>query len=712
MLQRVTCLAATIAAAATSSTTTAAQDGGAAAPVAAGTPAVAPQESGATEVDDTPETVVVGRANDLVGIADAASAGEVGRAQIERRPLLRPGELLETVPGIVITQHSGAGKGNQFFLRGFNLDHGTDLSIRANGVPLNLRSHGHGQGYTDLNPLIPELVESVRFRKGPYFADAGDFSSAGNVAIDYADDLPRGFVLVERGRFDFQRTVAADDFAVGDGRLLLGLELLHHDGPWENEDDYEKISGVTRWSSGSRERGARATLELYDADWTATDHVAKRAVDTGVIGRFGTLDPTSGGESSRQSLSAEVWERDASSHSTLSAYAYRYDLDLFSNFTYFLANPVDGDQILQRDERFVVGLEGAHGFDGDLAGTPSTTLLGFQAQSDWIDNGLFESTQRTVTGTVRDDEIVEASLGVYAEHTLFWNDWLRSVAGLRADHYRFDVDSDLAVNSGRENDTLASPKLGLVFGPFASTEIYVNGGFGFHSNDARGTTLVDDPTTPAPLDGLAVDPLVRQKGVEVGVRTTALEGLQSTLSVWYLESDSELLFVGDAGNTEPSGATQRYGVEWTNYYELEEWLALDFDAAASDARFTDSGPDEHVPGAIDTVLAMGLSTQTQDGHFAALRGRYFGPRDLIEDGSVQSSSSFLVNAHFGYRVDERWQVRLSVFNLFDRDVNDIEYYYPSLLAGEAPGPDDGGYDDIHFHPAEPFALRLGVTATF
>jgi outer membrane receptor protein involved in Fe transport len=669
-------------------------------------PAAAPPQG------DVPETIIVGRANDLVGVADAASSGEVGREQLARRPLLRPGELLETVPGIVITQHSGAGKGNQFFLRGFNLDHGTDLAIRANGVPLNLRSHGHGQGYTDLNGLIPELVDSVRFEKGPYFAHAGDFSSAGNVAIDYADALEHGFVQVEYGAYDYQRTVAADDFAAGGGTLLVGVEVAHHDGPWENEDDYEKLAGVARYTHGSQQHGARATLELYDADWTATDHVAKRAVDTGVIGRFGTLDPTSGGDSSRQSLIGEVWQREAGARTSLSAYAYRYDLDLFSNFTYFLADPVNGDQILQRDQRFVVGLAGEHDFDGETFGRTSNTRLGAQLQADWIDNGLFTSAQRVVTGTTRADEIEEASLGLYGEHTLWWSDWFRTVAGLRADHYRFDVESDLAANSGSEDDTLASPKLGFVFGPFASTEIYVNGGLGFHSNDARGTTLVDDPTTPALNDGTPVDPLVRQKGVEVGVRTTALAGLQSTLSVWYLESDSELLFVGDAGNTEPSGATERYGVEWTNYYEVNEWLTLDLDAAASDARFTDSGPDEHVPGAIDTVVAMGLSTKSRAGHFAALRARYFGPRDLIEDGSVQSSSSFLVNAHAGYRFGERWLLRVSIFNLFDRDVNDIEYYYPSLLAGEPAGPDDGGYNDVHFHPAEPFSLRVGLTATF
>ncbi|QDU86416.1 Vitamin B12 transporter BtuB [Planctomycetes bacterium Pla163] len=654
------------------------------------------------------ETVVVGRSNDLVGLVESATVGEVGPEELQRRPLLRPGELLETVPGIVITQHSGAGKGNQFFLRGFNLDHGTDLAVRVNGVPYNLRSHGHGQGYVDLNPLIPELVGNVRYRKGPYFADAGDFASAGSVAIDYMDELPFGFVQVESGSFDFMRTVAGDTFALDDSKLTVGIETYHNDGPWVVEDDYEKLSGVARWTHGDDRRGWRLTGEFYDADWTATDHIPKRAVDSGLIDRFGTLDPTSGGLSDRQSLTFEHWSEDGADRTDLTAYAYHYALDLYSNFTYVLDDPVNGDQFLQTDERTVLGVEAGRSTATELFGVDGELRYGVQSRADWIDNGLFRTSQRTILSTTREDEIVETSIGAYAESTQFWNGWFRSTIGLRADQYFFDVDSDLAANSGNESDGIVSPKLSLVFGPWADTEFYVNAGYGFHSNDARGTTLTDDPTTPALGDGTPVDPLVEQRGAEIGVRTTAIDGLQSTLSLWYLESDSELLFVGDAGNTEASGATERWGIEWTNFWEVNDWLTADLDAAASQARFTDAGDDDHVPGAIDTVVATGLTARSEDGHYVALRGRFFGPRDLIEDGSVESSSSFLVNLHAGYVIDEHWRVRLSVFNLLDSDESDIEYFYASRLAGEPVG----GVEDVHFHPAEPFSLRLAVTATF
>ncbi|MEM7199751.1 MAG: TonB-dependent receptor [Planctomycetota bacterium] len=670
-----------------------------------------PTQQGETTTFVLPDAVVEGRGTDLVGTAASATEGIVGREELQRRPILRPGELLETVPGIVITQHSGAGKGNQFFLRGFNLDHGTDLAVRVNGIPNNLPSHGHGQGYLDLNYLIPELVETVRFRKGPYYADAGDFATAGSVSIDYADKLPSAMLLLEAGRFDFQRTLFADSMELGDGDLLFAFEAQHEDGPWEVEQDYLKLNGVVRYSTGNEAAGARYTALGYDATWTATDHIARRAVERGIIGRFGSLDSTSGGETARFALSADWWSESEDSRWDLTAYAYFYELDLYSNFTYALSDPVNGDQFLQRDERWVQGLEGAYEFSSDFGDVYAKHRAGFQFRSDIIDNGLFNSVRRSITSTTRNDDIWQMSFGLHFESEVFWTDWLRSTVGIRGDLYYFDVESDNDVNSGEEIDVLASPKAGLVFGPWADTEVYLQGGFGFHSNDARGTVLRDDPTTAALNDGDSVTPLVRQKGGEIGVRSTALEGLQSTLSVWYLDSDSELLFVGDAGNTEPTGATERYGVEWTNFYDANDWLQLDLDLAASEARFQDVNPDR-VPNAVGTVAALGATVRFDAGHYFAVRGRYFGPRDLVEDGSVESSSSFLVNTHAGIRFSEDWQLRVSLFNVFDRDQSDIQYYYPSRLPGEPPGPDDGGFNDLHFHPAEPRSLRVALFARF
>ncbi len=695
------------------STAAQAQDGGASpdpAPTEVGADAAPAQDEDGTLILD--EVVVEGRGRSLIGVATSATEGVVGREELQRRPILRPGELLETVPGVIITQHSGAGKGNQFFLRGFNLDHGTDIAVRVNGIPNNLPSHGHGQGYIDINYLIPEVVETVKFKKGPYYAEAGDFATAGSISIDYVDSLPNSMFLIEGGSYDYQRALAADSFKLGDGDLMFAFESMHHDGPWDVPQSFDKLNGVVRYTESDANGGVRYTAQGYDSSWISTDHVAKRAVDTGLISRFGSLDPTSGGETSRYSLSADWWGSGDDDGWNLTAYTYFYGLDLYSNFTYALDDPVNGDQFLQRDERWVQGIEGDYNWPMEVGNAYGENTIGFQFRNDIIDNGLFDTAQRTILSTTRQDDILQTSLGLHAQNQVYWNDWFRSTVGIRGDVYRFDVDSDLPANSGTETDALISPKAGVVFGPWSDTEIYVQAGYGFHSNDARGTTISDDPTTPAPNDGVPVDPLVQQRGAEIGVRTTAIEGLQSTLSLWYLESDSELLFVGDAGATEPTGATERYGVEWTNFYEVNTWLTLDLDLAASNASFTSGGPDDHVPGAIDKVAAMGATMRHPRGHYFAIRGRYFGPRDLTEDGSIQSSTSFLVNAHAGYRFTEDWQIRLSVFNLLDREVNDIEYYYASRLPGEAPGPDDGGYNDIHFHPSEPFSVRVGIFASF
>lgn len=656
--------------------------------------------------------IVEGRGTSRLDLAPSASEGVTGAEQLRRRPIMRPGELLETVPGVIVTQHSGSGKGNQFFLRGFNLDHGTDFLVSIGGVPTNLRSHGHGQGYVDMNFLIPELVEKVAYRKGPYFADTGNFSSAGSVALDYIRDLPNGIASVETGQYGFQRAVIADAYDVGGGRLITALETLHHDGPWEVAENFQKINGFARYVEGDEYNGSDYTLGIYDGSWTATDHVPKRAVRDGLIDRFGTLDPTSGGDSRRFSLTGHWFGAGETSEWDVTAYAYRSELDLYSNFTYFLSDPVNGDQFKQVDERWVQGLHAQRTKYGELYGVNSEWTYGMEFRNDFIDNGLYNTRQRQRLSTVRQDDIAETSLGVFAETTQRWDDRLRSTMGIRGDQFVFDVDSDDPVNSDQEYDFIASPSAGLAYRAADNTELYLNAGFGFHSNDARGVTIRDDPTTAAALDGERVPGLVRQRGAEFGVRHEDPSGLTSTLAFWGLRSDSELLFVGDGGNTEPTGATERFGIEWTNYFQISEAWSLDFDATWSRARFTSGGDENHVPGAVETSVAAGLAYETPEGHYAALRARYFGPRDLEETGAVRSTSSLLFNAHAAYRMNDDVMLRLSVFNLFDREVSDIEYYYPSLLNGETPGPDDGGYNDVHFHPAEPLSIRFGVAVAF
>ena len=651
-----------------------------------------------------PPLVVEGRASDLVGTADAASEGSAGREELRRRPLLRAAEVLETVPGLVVTQHSGSGKSNQLFARGFNLDHGTDLAISLFGVPMNLPSHGHGQGYTDLNPLIPELVDTVRWRLGPYDVRDGDFGSAGAVDIDYVRKLDRGFVKIEGGSYDHVRSVYADSHQVSGGTLLTALELQHSDGRFTVGQDYQKQNGLLSWSTDT----VRLLGFAHTADWTSTDQIPLRAVRSGQLGRFDSLDPTSGGDTQWAGAMAEWTPVVADGEAKLLAYGFHYALDLWSNFTYALGDPIAGDQFEQRDGRSTFGLEARRSWQLATGGMPTEFSLGGELRSDRIHNGLHAAASRQRRGTVRSDAIDQRSAAAWGELRVEPLDWLRGHVGLRGDHYWFDVDSDNDANSGTADDGILSGKAGLVFGPWQATELYLNHGTGFHSNDARGVLLRDDPATSTPGDGQAVDALVRSRGAEVGLRTTVLPGLQSTLSLWTLELDSELVFVGDAGTTEPNRGSRRHGIEFANHWRPLPWLVFDADLTTSRARFRGDDPaGNYVPGTVPLTVVGGVGIDWSDTFSTALRLRYLGNRPLLEDGSVRSSSTTLVNARATLRLDAQREFSLDVLNLFDREDSDIEYFYGSQLPGET-----APVDDVHFHPVEPFTVRLSFTARF
>jgi len=655
------------------------------------------------------ETVVVtGRAESLIGTATSSNEGVIGAEQLARRPLQRVGEIVETIPGVIVSQHAGGGKANQFYLRGFNLDHGTDLATTLDGLPLNQPTHAHGQGYTDLNLLIPELVRAVDYKKGPYFAEIGDFGSAGAFNIHYFDTLPNQLAVATGGTLGYARGLLAGSPKLGAGHLLYAAEYAHADGPWDNPDDFHKINGVLRYSTGDTENGFALTLSAYHGVWGSSDQIARRAIgrETGI---WGSLNDTTGGDSTRVNLLADWRRGDAHSATHVLLYGSYYDLDLFSDFTYFLDDPVRGDQFEQRDRRITLGLKASQTWFGEMLGRKTENTLGLQVRSDNIRNGLFHTQDRRRLEITRQDHVIETSVGAYFENKTQWAQKFRTVLGVRGDVFAFDVrSSNLAVNAGSATAFIASPKAALIFGPWMDTEFYVNGGLGFHSNDARGVLTRTDPSSGESVRG--AKPLVRTKGAEVGVRTTAVPGLQSSLTLWLLDIDSELLFVGDAGTTEASRPSRRYGVEFANFYEPTKWLTLDADFAWSHTRFRDRAPEgNHIPGSLETVVAAGVSVQDFcGGLFASARVRYFGARSLIEDDSVRSPATTVVNAQVGYKFNETWTATVDVLNLFDERASDIDYYYTSRLRGEPPG----GVDDRHTHPNEPRSVRLTMSARF
>ena len=622
--------------------------------------------------------------------------------------MLRPGEVLEYVPGVIITQHSGDGKANQYFLRGFNLDHGTDFRTEVDHVPVNMPTHAHGQGYSDLNFLIPELVSRVAYKKGPYFADEGDFSSAGAADINYTTQLKQGIGALAAGGNGYVRAMAANSSSAGPGTLLYGLELFHNDGPWDNPENYQKLNGVMRFSQGTNADGYTLSLMAYQGKWNATDQIPQRAVDQGLISRFGAIDPSDGGETSRYSVSLDrhkVLDNGGVFH--MDAYAIKYRLKLFSNFTYFI-DQANGDQFEQFDDRWVFGLTPSWIFTDKWGGHATTNKFGADVRRDNIDLALNHTLERQPLSTTRSDYVQQTGVGLYYENTLQWADMLRSVAGVREDFYYANVTSDRNENSGTTNAHITSPKVSLIFGPFSKTEYFLNYGQGFHSNDARGTTITVDPSTGAAVDKVLA--LVKTKGEEIGVRTEAIPNLQSSLSLWRMTLASELLFLGDAGTTEASRPSLRRGIEWSNRYIHKPWLIVDLDLSASRAQFTGDDPTgagNYIPGAIDRVASFGVTAKDLGPWSGTMLMRYFGPRPLVEDNSVRSGSSLLWSARASYKVDPRTQINLDILNLFDRKANDIEYYYASQLKGEGLP-----VNDIHFHPAEPRTFRVALVTHF
>ncbi|MBX9855365.1 MAG: TonB-dependent receptor plug domain-containing protein [Gemmatimonadaceae bacterium] len=647
---------------------------------------------------------VTGRLDDLIGVASSAAQGRVGRADLRQRPQLREGELLEVVPGMILTQHSGDGKANQMFVRGFNLDHGTDFQTRIESMPLNLPTHAHGQGYTDLNLLIPELVDHVTYSLGPYYAELGDFGSAGGATLNLVRALPQSIAQVEGGAWGFRRAVAAGSRTAGAHTMLLGGEAKGYDGPWDVAQGLSKRSGVARYTWQGADQSVSLLGLGYHNRWNASDQIPERLVDSGQLPRFGQVDPSLGGSTSRYSLSLDATRLRGRTRSQFEAYAVRYDFELFSNFTYFLDDEANGDQIRQRDGRTIFGFN----VEQQRVYTPGSTThqwrYGAQSRWDNADVSLARTTSRAFHDMVRADVVKQGSIGAWSAIETRWLPQWRSTLGARLDGYRFDVNSDLPVNSGSRTAMLASPKASLAYAPSSRVELYLGGGLGFHSNDARGTTIRIDPASGDSVD--AVDPLVRSRGGELGLRMSGARDLRTTISLWTLRLDSELLFVGDAGTTEPQGRSARTGITIANFWRPLRTLAVDGDVSFTRARYVDEPAGEQsVPGALEAVIAAGVQwSPMPNGPAAVVRVRHFGAHPLIEDNTVRGRSTTLLNASIGVPLRS---VRLtaSVLNLLGSRGRDVQYFYASRLRGEPAG----GLDDVHFHPVEPRQVRVGVS---
>lgn len=649
----------------------------------------------------------------------SASAGTITSTQITEYPILRPAEVLQLVPGLVVVQHAAAGKANQYYLRGFELDHGDMFLTEVDGVPINMVSHAHGPGYTDANWLIPELIDHIDYSKGPYYADKGDFANAGSADIRIANALPNGLLKQEIGGDGYIRLLGADSAEVGPGTLLLGAEYQHYDGPWTIGNDYRRRNGIVRYSGGDSQNGFSLMLQGYRGNWRGGDQVPLRGIEDGDYSRFAVLDPDTGGTTSRYSLTGNWHETDESGQTHATFYIVHYTLDLFSDFTYAL-DP-NGDEIRENDRRWNYGGHVDRSLDAHYLGLDTEDRIGIEWRHDDIHTFLDHEIDSRLYYAVRADHIEQTMLSPWYENNIAWNDWFTTTIGARADVLIFADHSDLAVNSGNGIAWKPSPKLGAKFGPWAQTDFYIQAGLGISSEDIRGVNTSVAPG-PAQFGGGAPSaetlPLTRNRGAEIGVRTKAIPGLDSTVSIWVLESQNEFVFDGDSGAVDASGRPgRRLGIEWNNRWQPTDWVDVTANVALSRAHYLDQNNPvgNQIPESVRwsasgeaTLHDLGWLPETT----ATLGWRYLGSRYLVEDASVQSKPAVVFNAHVQYELTPRLSLGLQVLNLFDTHYFDAQYYYPTRVKSElgTVGPD--GVNDYVVHPGEPLQLRFSVTEKF
>ncbi len=639
------------------------------------------------------EVLITGIRTELLGTATTSSQGIVLKQELNELPAYRAGQLLETVPGLVVTVHSGEGKANQYLLRGFNLDHGTDLATFVDGMPINMRTHAHGQGYTDLNFFIPELATGINYTKGPYFAAEGDYASVGAVHIGYVNELPDQ-ASATVGTFGYQRLFTGGTREILSGRALGALELVHYDGPWTHHDDVKKVNAVFRYSQGEVSEGFSITGMFYRGVWSATTDQPERAIDEGLIGRFGTLDPSDAGRAQRMSLSAIYSHGTLDYHFDANAYLIDSKLTLWNNFTHFLDDPVHGDQHAQNDTRYIFGGAASYTLFGTLLGSNSETVFGFQSRYDGAHVNRIHTQERIQLNTEVEDRVKEGSVAGYAQLTDYWTDWFRTIFGVREDYLRA---SDKGTNAGFADAMIFEPKGSLIITPFDNWEFYVSAGRGYHSNDVRGSTSIGSPL------------FVKSFGNEIGVRATPIPRLTATVTLFQMDFESELTYDPEAGQTTAGRPSRRTGLEINTTYTPFDWLEFYGTAAFAHGRYTDEDPaGKFIPDAPALIGSLGIYVRDLDHWSGALEFRYLGQHPLIEDNSIKSSGDQEVNMNIGYDFGDGLKAQLGIFNVLNSKDNAAEYYYTDRLSGEPAT----GVADLHIHPFEPRAFRLTVSKQF
>ncbi len=702
------------------------------------------QSNAAAQGDDAAlQTVTVAAQRlSLIGIATTASQGVVVNSEITLTPAYRPGQVLETVPGLDVTTHSGEGKANQYLMRGYNLDHGTDLAVFVDGMPINEPTHAHGQGYADINFLIPELATDISYTKGTYYADEGDFASVGSVHIKYLDTLPDQ-ASVTVGTEDFQHYLVAGSTPVGNGNLLGALETQHYDGPWTTPGDQRKVNTVLRFSSGDAEEGYSLTAMFYHDLWNAQTDQPERALTEGLISSpYSELDPSDAGYAERSSLSWMFHEALGDGVLSANAYAISNHLTLWNDFTHFLVDPLNGDQEEQHEDRTTVGGDTSYAWTTQIGGISNDWLTGVHSRFDYNDVERIPTEDRIPLTAAElaavdypafyseDDTVRLSSVAGYVQDTTHWTDWFRSVLGFREDYM---YGSDVGTWSGTASRALPEPKASLIFRAAENTELYASYGIGFHSDDLRGVNQ-------ARIEGVPGAPLIaKQTGEEIGVRQDFLDHkIATTVALYSLDAQSETTYNPDIGQDTAGPGSHRTGFEVNVTYQVLQWLELYGSYSGDRARYTTPFDDgtghlgEYLPNAPFATGQFNLYVTNLGPWSGGLEYRYlssfplssgpcadsavatdFGHGLTCADaptakGMVFGSGYGEWNGDVRYAFGRGWSAGLGVYNILNKKANAMEYWYVDRLPGEP----SYGQADIHFHPLEPTTARLTIAKMF
>jgi outer membrane receptor protein involved in Fe transport len=670
----------------------------------------------------------------------AASSSTVRHFDLEVRPKRSAHQMLQLVPGLIIAQHAGGGKAEQVFLRGFDADHGTDVAISVDGMPVNMVSHGHGQGYADLHFLIPDVVEQVDVFKGPYSAQYGNLATAGAVSFRTRDHLDANMLRLEGGQFNSGKFTMLYQLPLANPNqsAYFAGNFYNTDGPVDSPQGFQRANLFAKVHTHLSERST-LTLDLsaFSSAWDASGQIPQRAIANGLIDRWGSIDDLEGGTTGRRNANL-TFRAKGSNNSELQVqtYAVRYDFKLFSNFTFFLDHPVVGDGIEQIDDRQLFGIDSRYSFYHALGRTTARTSLGGGLRADDADVALWHSPERQRSEALVDSRVLERNLYMWAQEEIFLNPQLRLVLGLRGDYFTFNVEdhlegqpADLPHASGYAQDFILNPKATLVYSPTRAVDFFANFGTGFHSNDARDVVLDQRATEIAKVlkrQGLAgdridaelaarhIDPghlgaetLPRATGGELGLRSRLFDRLNVGAAFWLLDLDSEFVYIGDAGTTEESGRTRRIGIDLEARLRLLPWLWADTDLNLSrgEARDEPASANE-IPLAPQLTSTGGLTARHKSGLEGSLRYRHIGDRPANEDGSATAIGYTVFELSGAYRTGP-YRLSATVENLFDSEWNEAQFDTESRLQGEVES-----VSEIHFTPGNPFNARIGLSYFF